>query len=505
MPITASQLYSHLVCPHRVTMDVFGNPAQREAPNAFVELLWERGSLFEQQVMRGSGTPFTDCSALQGAAKEQATREAMARGDALIYGGRLTQGDLLGEPDLLRREATGTRGQPQYIAIDIKSGAGKEGRGSDDEEPDGKPKKHYAVQLALYTDILIRMQASAGSYAYIWDIHGQEIRYDFHEPLGKRGDQTLWSLYLHVREAVAAALSGQGATGAAASSMCKLCVWRSACLRTLKGAQDLTLLPELGRARRDALTEWFPTLEDLAGANVERHIRGKKTDFAGVGPEMLRRFQARAQLAISSDPQPYLKRPIVLPQSRTELFFDIEADPLRDLCYLHGFVLRDNRDSGTERFYAFFAEDVTPEAERDAFAAAWAFLQAHGDAAIYIYSKYERTLYRQLAAKYSDVCSSEAVETLFASSRVVDLYFDVVRPDTEWPTLDFSIKSIAKCLGFSWRDTNPSGAASIEWFDHYIQTRNLSDRQRILDYNEDDCLAMRVLVDALRTLPVRST
>jgi hypothetical protein len=34
---------------------------------------------------------------------------------------------------------------------DIKSGAGEEGGGDDG---DGRPKLHYAVQLALYVDIL---------------------------------------------------------------------------------------------------------------------------------------------------------------------------------------------------------------------------------------------------------------------------------------------------------------------------------------------------------------
>jgi predicted RecB family nuclease len=31
-----------------------------------------------------------------------------------------------------------------------------------------------------------------------------------------------------------------------------------------------------------------------------------------------------------------------------------------------------------------------------------------------------------------------------------------------WPTRDHSIKTLAKFLGFHWRDNNPSGAASIE-------------------------------------------
>jgi len=86
----------------------------------------------------------------------------------------------------------------------------------------------------------------------------------------------------------------------------------------------------------------------------------------------------------------------------------------------------------------------------------------------------------------------------------VDLYFDVVLPKTEWPTKDYSIKTLAKYLGFSWRDTHPSGAASIEWFHRWVDSGDLEIKQRILDYNEDDCRATRVLLDGIRALPVRS-
>ena len=37
--LTASQLYNALACPHRVSMDAFADPARRDEPNAFVELL----------------------------------------------------------------------------------------------------------------------------------------------------------------------------------------------------------------------------------------------------------------------------------------------------------------------------------------------------------------------------------------------------------------------------------------------------------------------------------
>jgi hypothetical protein len=76
----------------------------------------------------------------------------------------------------------------------------------------------------------------------------------------------------------------------------------------------------------------------------------------------------------------------------------------------------------------------------------------------------------------------------------------VVLKATEWPTRDYSLKTLAKHLGFAWRDTHPSGAASIEWYNRWVTTRDAAVRQRILDYNEDDCKATRVLLDGARNL-----
>ena len=186
-----------------------------------------------------------------------------------------------------------------------------------------------------------------------------------------------------------------------------------------------------------------------------------------------------------------------------ELFFDIEVDPMRDVCYLHGFIERHRRDNETERFVAFFADDPTTAAERQAFAAAWRYLRERQPCVLYYYSKYERTIYRKLREKYPDVCTADELEALFDPQRSVDLYYDVVLKATEWPARDFSIKTLASYLGFAWRDPHPSGAASIEWFHRWVETGDATMRQRILDYNEDDCRATRVLRDGIAGLALK--
>lgn len=490
--ITASMLYSQVSCPHRVTLDLFGNPSERDEPNAFLELLWERGSAIEQQQIAALNIPFINLQALTTTQKAQATAAAMAQGAPLIYGGRIEADDLLGEPDLLRKEGAG------YVPGDIKSGAAQE---SGDDDEDGKPKKTYAVQLALYVDVLERLGLSAGRRGFIWDVCGNETSYELMAARGARTPETLWDYYQDQLRSARAVLARQLATKPAyASATCKLCHWYSHCLKAVKAADDLTLIPELGRAARDVIAEAIPTVAHFSGINPEAYIVGKKTRFPGIGPDRLRKFQQRAQLLHSADARPYAKEPLQLPRSELELFFDIEVDPMRDLCYLHGIIARSNGDNASEQFVAFFIADMNPGAEEAAFAHAVRYLRSAQPCAIYYYSKYERTIYCKLQAKYPQVCSAAEIEALFDPSRTIDLYFDVVRAKTEWPTHDFSIKTLAKYLGFHWRDSHPSGAASIQWFDEWVRTGSPETKQRILDYNEDDCRATRVLLDGLRAL-----
>lgn len=490
-PVTAAMLYNLVACPHRVTMDLSADPARRDEPNPFVELLWERGQLYEREVIAGLQSPFTDLSRYAADEKERLTLEAMQRGEPLIYAGRIQVAGMLGDPDLLRKEGSG------YIAGDIKSGAGEEG-----PEDNSKPKIHYAVQLGLYTDILEREGRSAGRRAFVWDVHGDEVPYDFEASYGKRDPRTLWEDYQEALHQAEAIIKGREETLPAYAAVCKLCHWYSACVKQLKELGDLTMIPELGRSKRDVMYATVHSVTAFAAADSATFTAGKKTVFSGIGPDTLKKFHDRARLLTASDARPFLRSPIRLPDHDRELFFDIEVDPMRDICYLHGFVERRARDNATEEFVFTFADEITPEAERKAFADAWSSIKERRPCVIYYYSKYERTIYRKLQEKYPDVCSAEEVDELFDPAHAIDLYNDVVKKATEWPTWDFSIKTLAKYLGFAWRDTHPSGAASIEWFHRWVESGDPAIRQRVLDYNEDDCRATRVLRDALDSLPV---
>jgi len=51
VPITATTLYNLVQCPHRVAIDLFGDETERDQLSKFVQLLWERGTAYEKEVM----------------------------------------------------------------------------------------------------------------------------------------------------------------------------------------------------------------------------------------------------------------------------------------------------------------------------------------------------------------------------------------------------------------------------------------------------------------------
>ncbi len=483
-------LYSYTTCPHRVHLDLYGDPTERDEVSPFVELLWERGHAFEEETIAALDLPYHNLRVVPRDEREDLTRRAMQRGVDLIYGGRISHGHLLGEPDLLRRSQDG------YVPGDIKSGAGLEGA---TEDVAGKPKPHYAVQLALYSDILQQKGLAESKRAFVWDIHGDEVSYDLSQPRGPRTRTSMWDEYGAVLAAVEGIADRQVTTRPGLISACALCHWRSHCRREIDDADDLTLIPDLGRSAREKFPAAITTVSDLAEANLARLISGGKSTIPRIGEKTLRTYHARAVLQKRPSPTPYFTDEVTWPKAETELFFDVETDPFRGLCYLHGFVERAR--GRPERYVAFFADEAIEAAERDAFAAAWTYVQERPEAIVYYYSHYERTIWKRLAARSPNVATEDEVAALFEQERFVDLYTDVVKSRMIWPTPSLSLKTLASFLGFTWRDTDPSGAASIQWFHQWVETGDPSIRQRILDYNEDDCRATRVLVDAIRRLP----
>lgn len=496
MIITATTLYNYLKCPHRVWRDVYGPKDELiEESNPFIELLWKRGVLHEEKTIHCIGE-FLDLSEGSYDERFEQTKQAMDRKVPLIYQGLLKHENLLGIPDLLLLQPDN-----RYIPVDIKSGMAFEGS-DEDTGDEGKPKKHYAVQLCLYSDLLQKLGYSSRSIGKIIDIGGNEVFYDLNAPMGVRTKETYWECYERVKKHVEFLMKNEDKNNPAMSGDCKMCPWYSSCKAWCEEHRDLSNLFYVGRSARDTISNdlFIDTMEDLLEVDVEHAMKEKKKDkefLKGIGEKTLTKMVTRADILLNTK-EPVRYATIQFPKVSYELFFDIEDDPTQEFAYLHGVY---ERGPEGERFLDFTAKEISEEAEKKALSDFWDYIHSlpEDDFSVYYYSAHEKTTYRKLQRKYPDVITEEEVDAFFENPNVIDLY-KIVLKDTDWPLGSYSLKAIAMYLGFKWRDETPSGALSIQWFNEYIETGDESILERILLYNEDDCKATMVMKDALEKL-----
>jgi predicted RecB family nuclease len=87
--------------------------------------------------------------------------------------------------------------------------------------------------------------------------------------------------------------------------------------------------------------------------------------------------------------------------------------------------------------------------------------------------------------------SVRALRRFFSSSEWVDLH--QLAKDQLVTQGPLGLKVLAGIAGFSWRDEDPSGEASIGWYEEATRDGSSAARERLLTYNEDDVLATRAL------------
>lgn len=496
MYITASKLYDYLQCPHKVWRDMYGPQEEKmNEVNPFVQMLWEKGVAHEKNIISKIGE-FIDLSSGSLEERSEKTIKAIADGVPLIYQGVLRFENYLGIPDLLKRMPDG-----KYIPVDIKSGMGFDGN-SDEENEDGKPKKHYAVQLCLYIQLLQKLNIPNTGTGKIIDIHGIEVEYNLNQSMGKRTPMTWWEFFEQVKNNVQILIENKAQNKPAVSGICKLCVWGKSCKKWSKEHEDLAEIFYLGRSKRDVINEDLniERVSDFCNIDLEdiKYKKAKDRSFLkGMGEDMIAKLMNRARI-LSISKQPVIYQNITFPTVSHELFFDIEDDPTQEFVYMHGVY---ERKGSEERFIHFTADSNTREAEKDAWKRFWEYIRSlpKDDFAVYYYSHHEKTTYRKMQKQYPDIVSAEEVELFFGNPKVIDLY-QIVLKHTDWPVGSYSLKELAQYLGFRWRDETPSGALSIQWFNEFLKTRDEKILERILIYNEDDCKATMILKDAIKKL-----
>lgn len=493
MNITASKLYSYLQCEHRIWRDLYGPKDEKnKETNPFIQMLWDKGVAHEEKIISSLGD-FLNLKDLTKTEAIKKTLEAMKQGVPLIYQGVIQSGDLIGIPDLLQSNGDGT-----YMPVDIKSGMGIEGV-DENYGSDKKYKKNYAVQLALYSEVLISNGFAKKHQGKIIDIDSKEVIYDLDREMGPRNPMSWWKYYLEIKFKVTSLINNEVQNSPASSSICKLCPWYSSCKKWIKETNDPTILFYIGRSNRDILLKdlEIENYKDLIKLDIESLLDKKKKEkdfMRGMARTKLEQYVKRAKI-MKDNKGPVIYKSPIFPKTNYELFFDIEDDPTQAFIYLHGVYERSPKG---EKFVSFVAREKSDDSEKKAWSDFWDYIRSlpKNDFTVYYYSHHEKTTYKKMKEKYPDVVTDEELEWFFSKEKAIDLY-SVISKNTDWPLMSYSLKEIAQYLGFEWRDKSPSGAMSIEWFNKYLETKDKSDMERILLYNEDDCKATMVIKDFL--------
>ena len=125
------------------------------------------------------------------------------------------------------------------------------------------------------------------------------------------------------------------------------------------------------------------------------------------------------------------------------------------------------------------------------------FIKKQNDYVIYHYAPYEKTHLTTMMKKYE---IDEATK-----KTVLDYLIDVhkvARNSVAFPTYGNGLKQIAPYIGFRWRHKDVSATESISMYLDYVDNSEEGKVkfQKIIDYNEDDCIATRVIKDWLVSL-----
>jgi predicted RecB family nuclease len=468
--LNGSHFLSYAACPRIVFLDLHGDRRRRAPSTEFHVMLGEESRRHEAGVIHDLGAHIISYERSDLAEGIRRTREALGDGLPLVAGAVLGDEEPNGRVrrvafvDLLERVPGGSRlGDFHYEVVEIKRASR------------GKP--GYRMQVAYHSDLLAEWQGIAPTRGHLILSDGHRETFDL-APLGLRYRKTLARL---------TEIASGAEPPVFVSSQCTACSWQETCLPEAEDQANLSMVFGLSRETVKALQDHgvndYHQLAKVAPGRLcawTRSSEAKAREYLAQA-----RALSQAQVVWRSDPG--------LPRSADEIFFDIEGDPERGLLYLFGVLVREKKRN-REIYKPFIAE--RPDQEAKAFLECIAFLEQWPNAPIYHYHHYERTVLDRLVERHG----AQPVRVDRLRNRLHDLS-GMVSKSCFLPIRSYSLKTVARYLGFEWTSSKSSAVQSVVWFTSWQRTGERAYLDRAIEYNADDCRATRVLKDWLASGP----
>ena len=183
----------------------------------------------------------------------------------------------------------------------------------------------------------------------------------------------------------------------------------------------------------------------------------------------------------------YLQQIPTFSRQDVELFIDIEGIPDQQFYYLIGLLICENN---TCSYHAFWADTAQDEGHM------WnTFLgtaSQYPNAPLYHYGSYDPRALLTLSKRHgAEIAGLEKRLININASLYGNVYF---------PVRSNGLKEIGKFLGAKWTAANASGLQSLVWRHHWDQTSNTQYQDVLVTYNQEDCLALKLLIDELSNI-----
>lgn len=470
MLLTDNLLLDYKRCNRRAFLNIYGQITHKTPEREFLLKLQRENQKQIEEILAGQDywEPRFTLGDWQEGARQ--TRALMEQGAEIVYNGVLLLASgpslpaLLGRPTFLIAQPGSSRwGNWYYVPANVKLGK--------------RPKPEYKVVAAFHAYVLAQIQERLPATSKLIVRQQKEYDVDLNNWL-PRMEEVLNQCYRMLRSQTEPEIF-------ISRQRCSLCQWHGSCHASAQSQQHLSLVPGVTPSRYQQLQEFgITSLTALAA------MRSPQIDEV-LGDEIAFQLQQQAQSMLSGQPilKPAFQALGTMPTAAIELYFDIEAEPERDVDYLLG-VLAVDRQARAEQFHPLLAE--TPEDEGLIWEQFLALAERYPDAPIFHFAEYEAETLERLALRYH----TPAAQLKPILCRLVDLHRWVTNSVT-LPVESYSLKSLAGWLGFQWRDRGVNGEIAVCWYDRWLQGGDRAFLDAIVRYNEDDCRATYRLKDWL--------
>ena len=255
---------------------------------------------------------------------------------------------------------------------------------------------------------------------------------------------------------------------------CHICEFRQRCYEQAIQEDTLSLLRGMsGKEIKGYNRKGIFTVTQLA------HTFRPRRKSKRARQETHQRSSALQALAIRDQRIYVIGQPTLL-QKPVQMYFDIESNPDAGFIYLIGLIVVEN---GIPHHLTFWAD--RKEQEATIFEQFIAAVCRYEDFVVFCYGNYERTFLKRMRLNAK---RKKLVDRVLAA--LVNV-LTVIYPHVYFPTYSNSLKDIGRYLGCSWTEANASGIQSIVWRLRWEATASEEWKQKLTQYNLEDCLALQ--------------